>query len=1075
MKRLISSILSVILTVSAVGALVHPLNEVNASCLTEAVSDNAIDGTSIDLFNAVNEQGINDFVTRMYQVCLGRKPDANGLKDWTGQLTGGKATGISVSFGFIFSKELQEKNVSNDEYIEIMYQAFFGRKSDPTGKQYWLDKMNGGMSRSDLFAGFANSKEFYDLCRSYGIIAGTYVPGQDRNRVAQVNLFVERLYNVVLGRTCDQTGMENWTNNLLKGSITGIQAAYGFFFSPEYEGKRKTYTQYVTDLYNALMGRGPDDTGRSYWLGRMYSGATKEMVFNGFALSQEFKGICSGYGIVQGSAIPESNNTTHTLINDDPSGGGPSDPVELKTPDQIAKEYKYEIMPILSPLNTYFYVKTDDPFVFDMSFVDYNSTLSDGSPADVISLCSAHFKDVKYEDYDAYRVHGGYIFVSSSYKNDGGELVVRINGKDTSVRVNCQKTYDQTTYLIEKYGSKDKGFFDNMDAIQDGLQGIAFYPREFVDTSRRSSEYPSYAASPYAETGINEHIVEIFYRLDSSDYSEYLIGQIYPYILDSKGFPNQMIQVARKLDSNVRVSGTGDHYLYAFKLNGTTKNYGGYGLGKMYNSFIDIKDIGKLFTFDGSSSDLAMSSFKAVSDKYEELTPDDRSTISSYRQMLKDGVSSLPSSGVWTRIGVEGTNIFAFAYMPSPGYFADNVWVDGRYISDLNIFESGEHFSDHPQADIIVRNKTYKNKNGDKITGDVYYFYVPERNRWEAYGAWGTKENIPSDLILTQDQVKKMNVDSNTDMKIGKCYSFDGTLKPGTLINNTADIPTDDCNTKVVAADKAHFPNDYFRDYIASKDTDKDGYLSKKEISDIRIIQLYDQDLGSLKGIEYLTSLETLYLYKCKLSSLDLSKNKELLSLCVPGCGLTGLDLSKNTKLEYLECSKNKLSSLVLSSNTGLRHLKCSGNSITSLDLSKNTLLEYLDCSANGLTSLNVSACTKMVILDAYANKLTSLDTSKMKQLKMLRTYGNSISSLSISQSPFLSDVKRTGTYTTYGQFIEYAKTGVSYYLFYPASYTVIEVNCPNIPLTIDPNRVYMQNRINGGYVIRVDSMTALK
>ena len=79
-------------------------------------------------------QKVKEFVTRLYDICLDRKPDAQGLADWSGQLKNSQATGVSVAYGFIFSAELQGKSLSNEDYIEIMYKAFFGRKSDAAGK-----------------------------------------------------------------------------------------------------------------------------------------------------------------------------------------------------------------------------------------------------------------------------------------------------------------------------------------------------------------------------------------------------------------------------------------------------------------------------------------------------------------------------------------------------------------------------------------------------------------------------------------------------------------------------------------------------------------------------------------------------------------------------------------------------------------------------------------------------------------------------------------------------------------------------------------------------------------------------
>ena len=46
---------------------------------------------------------VSDFVTRLYEVCLDRKPDAKGLAGWCAQLRAGTKTGTQVAYGFIFS------------------------------------------------------------------------------------------------------------------------------------------------------------------------------------------------------------------------------------------------------------------------------------------------------------------------------------------------------------------------------------------------------------------------------------------------------------------------------------------------------------------------------------------------------------------------------------------------------------------------------------------------------------------------------------------------------------------------------------------------------------------------------------------------------------------------------------------------------------------------------------------------------------------------------------------------------------------------------------------------------------
>ena len=53
---------------------------------------------------------------------------------------------------------------------------------------------------------------------------------------------------------------------------------------------------YIKLLYRAFLGREADAAGLSSWINVMERGTTREEVFNGFAMSTEFRGLCSQYG-----------------------------------------------------------------------------------------------------------------------------------------------------------------------------------------------------------------------------------------------------------------------------------------------------------------------------------------------------------------------------------------------------------------------------------------------------------------------------------------------------------------------------------------------------------------------------------------------------------------------------------------------------------------------------------------------------------------------------------------------------------------------------------------------------------
>ena len=84
-----------------------------------------------------------------------------------------KVTGGQEAYGFVFSEELKNRNLNNDQFLVIMYRAFFDRPADTGGYNNWMGLLNGGSSREFVFSNFVNSTEFANICAKYGIQAGT--------------------------------------------------------------------------------------------------------------------------------------------------------------------------------------------------------------------------------------------------------------------------------------------------------------------------------------------------------------------------------------------------------------------------------------------------------------------------------------------------------------------------------------------------------------------------------------------------------------------------------------------------------------------------------------------------------------------------------------------------------------------------------------------------------------------------------------------------------------------------------------------------------------------------------------
>ncbi len=121
--------------------------------------------------STVDTSGIQDFVTRFYEEVLNRTPDQGGLDNWVSDLATGTRKGADVALGFVFSTEFINRNTTNEDYVTILYSAFFGRTADQAGYDGWISQLSAGGSREDVLNGFIYALEFANLAASYGITA----------------------------------------------------------------------------------------------------------------------------------------------------------------------------------------------------------------------------------------------------------------------------------------------------------------------------------------------------------------------------------------------------------------------------------------------------------------------------------------------------------------------------------------------------------------------------------------------------------------------------------------------------------------------------------------------------------------------------------------------------------------------------------------------------------------------------------------------------------------------------------------------------------------------------------------
>ena len=241
----------------------NELGQANSVVLGNEIRGRISDGDEYDYykFTATADANLNVDVTSYLKECSVRLFDANGtrIKTW-------------------------DMDRSNDE------------KSHYEGHNYDLKKGT------------------YYICFTYRDVkyTGDYTialsqdgqsnPGPVNPSEEKITGFVERMYSYCLSRSADPDGRTYWVNQLKTGAKTGAEVAEEFIFSFESTKREQSNEEFVKLLYLTMMDRNPEENGFRYWTDLLNSGQkTRYQVAAGFIDSDEFKGICSNYGINRGS------------------------------------------------------------------------------------------------------------------------------------------------------------------------------------------------------------------------------------------------------------------------------------------------------------------------------------------------------------------------------------------------------------------------------------------------------------------------------------------------------------------------------------------------------------------------------------------------------------------------------------------------------------------------------------------------------------------------------------------------------------------------------------------------------
>ena len=207
------------------------------------------------------------FSAQQYRDFLSREADADGLNFWTSSLTAAAFTRQQMIEGFFNSAEFQ--GVISP--VARLYFAYFLRIPDYGGLTFWINQYKAGTPLESVSQAFATSPEFTSR---YGALTNA--------------AFVTLVYNNVLGRGPDPSGLAFWTGQLDSGAMNRGQVMLGFSESAEYRGVIGSEV-YVTMMYIGMLRREPDLGGFNFWVGYRDAGNSGIALIDGFIASAEYR------------------------------------------------------------------------------------------------------------------------------------------------------------------------------------------------------------------------------------------------------------------------------------------------------------------------------------------------------------------------------------------------------------------------------------------------------------------------------------------------------------------------------------------------------------------------------------------------------------------------------------------------------------------------------------------------------------------------------------------------------------------------------------------------------------------
>jgi hypothetical protein len=117
-----------------------------------------------------DKTAIEAFIVRCYQQFWNRPPDQGNINYWREGFLKGSETALDLINFLVGTDDFTSRTLSNQEFIEILHEAFFNTKVGSEDLQGWLaDLADGTHTRSSLLEELLYSDKFQGVCARFGI------------------------------------------------------------------------------------------------------------------------------------------------------------------------------------------------------------------------------------------------------------------------------------------------------------------------------------------------------------------------------------------------------------------------------------------------------------------------------------------------------------------------------------------------------------------------------------------------------------------------------------------------------------------------------------------------------------------------------------------------------------------------------------------------------------------------------------------------------------------------------------------------------------------------------------------